>query len=89
MAKYSEHSFYCIKCGEKGITLPRRDSHQYSKYHRKKLWCWRCKCEVNHVECKNDEEVYEFKQAFAAGEFENELKESLDYISKEYDIVWG
>lgn len=84
MAKYSEHSFYCMRCGNKMMGLPRRDSHNYSKHHRKKLWCPWCKMEVNSVECRNDSEVYDFKEAFLAGEYQKEVQESLEYISNEH-----
>ena len=89
MAKYTEHSFYCMRCGKKGIGLPRRDSHQYGKHHRKKLWCPWCGMEVNHIECKNDAEVYEFKQAFKDGKYKAELEECLKHISKETNILWS
>ena len=83
MAKFSEHSFYCMKCGQKMMTLPRKDSFNHGKHHRKKLWCPWCKMELNGVECRNDSEVYEFKQAFEAGKYKEELAESLDFIKKE------
>ena len=85
MAKFSEHSFYCIKCGNKMMGLPRKDSHNHSKHHRKKLWCPWCKVEVNSVECRNDIEVYEFKTAFNAGEFKEEAEASIQYVSNEHN----
>ena len=39
--------------------------------------------EVNHIECRNDQEVAEFKEKWAAGEYKKELEESLDTIQKE------
>lgn len=89
MARYSEHSFYCIRCGRKMMGLPRRDSHNYGKHHRKKLWCPWCKMEVNGIECRNDSEVYEFKQAFEAGEYKEELDECLNYIKNEVNLLWS
>lgn len=86
MARYSEHSFYCMNCGHKGIPLSRRDSHNYGKHHRKKLWCPYCAREVNHIECRNDEEVYDFKRAFEAGEYKDEVADSITYIDKENEI---
>ncbi len=83
MAKYSEHSFYCMKCGNKMMSLPRRDSHNYSKHHRKKLWCPWCKMEINHIECRNDEEIKEFRENWLAGAYQEELKESLNITKKE------
>lgn len=89
MAKYSEHSFYCMKCGKKMMGLPRKDGHNYGKHHRKRLWCPWCKTEVNAVECRNDSEVYDFRIAFEAGEYKEELEESLDYVSKDKNILWS
>ena len=71
------------------MSLPRRVSHQYGRHHRKKLWCPYCKMEVNQIECKNDADVYDFKVAFEAGEYKEELEECLNYISKEINILWS
>ena len=68
------HDFYCIKCGNKGIPVMRKRSHNHGKFHRKKLYCLHCKEEVNHVECKNEFEVYEFLEDFRNGVFEDEAK---------------
>ena len=86
MAKYTEHSFYCMRCGQKGVPIARRDSHNHSKHHRKKLWCPWCGMEVNHIECRTTQEVEEFKEKFNAGEYKEEVLESLDYIKKENQI---
>ena len=61
----------------------RKQGHQHKRFHRKKLYCIHCKMEVNHVECKTPEDVMEFKEMFANGEFEEECKESLEYLAKE------
>ena len=82
------HVFYCMKCGSKNLSLSRPTSHQYRKHHRKKLWCWKCKEEVNCVECRTDSEVAEFKEKFEAGEYQKELEESLQYIKNE-NKVWS
>lgn len=86
--KYENHSFYCMKCGNRSFDLPRKTSHKYGKHHRKKLWCIYCKEEVNHIECRTQQEVEEFKEKFAAGEYKKELEESLDFIKKE-NSVWS
>ena len=78
-----EHSFYCIQCGKKGIPLARQVGHQRSSFHRKKLYCVYCKQEVNHVECRNYEEVEKFKEDFENGVFEDEAKESISYVRTE------
>ena len=56
-SKRIEHDFYCIKCGNKGIPLFRKAGHQHKSFRGKKLFCIFCNEEVNHVECKNYEEV--------------------------------
>ena len=77
---YTEHNFYCIKCGNKGIPLMRRQSLQHEKMHRKKLYCLYCKEEVNHIECKTYEEVETFKLNFKNGVYINEAEESVSYV---------
>ena len=71
---YQEHNFYCIRCGNKGIPLSRNRGHQHGRFHRKKLYCMTCKEEVNHIECKNLEDVEVFKDAFNAGYFKQEAE---------------
>lgn len=77
------HDFYCLKCGQLGIPIMRQRGHERGKFHRKKLYCLRCKQEVNHMECRTDEEVREFKDAFERGEFVNEAEESICYVRSE------
>ena len=84
-ARMEQHSFYCINCGKKAYELMRPVSHKYGKHHRKALYCPWCKETVNCVECKNDSEVYDFKEAFEAGEYADEAKESIVFV-KENDI---
>ena len=78
-----EHSFYCLKCGQKGIPLARKAGHQHKSFHRKKLFCVFCKEEVNHIECKNYAEVLEFKENFENGVYVNEAEESISYVRAE------
>ena len=88
MSGYDRHDFYCMKCGKKGIPVQRKINHKHGKHHRKKLWCMYCKQEVNHIECRNDQEVQEFLENFAAGMYKEEVEESLNYIQKENE-VWS
>ena len=44
--------------------------------------------EVNHIECRNDEEIREFRENWLAGAYEEELKESLNVIKKEKE-AWS
>lgn len=75
-----EHSFYCIKCGNCGIPLVRNRGFRHEKFHRKKLYCIVCKQEINHVECKNEEEVAEFLEDYDNGKFVEEAAESVSYV---------
>lgn len=86
MAKYETHDFYCMNCGKKGISIPRKVGKMHGAFHRKKLWCPWCKNEVNHIECRTLEEVEEFKFNFENGVYFDEKEESLCYVRTER--VW-
>ena len=77
------HDFYCLLCGKKSLTLPRKDSKKKEKFHRKKLYCLNCQCEVNHIELKNEAEIFEFKQDFEDGIFVEEALESKEVCENE------
>lgn len=77
---FMEHDFYCINCGNKGISIMRNQGHKQSKLHRKKLYCIHCKTEVNHIECKSPDEVATFKKEFERGKYVKEAKESLSHV---------
>ena len=81
--KTEMHDFFCLMCGKKGLPVHRRQGHQQGKYHRKKLYCFYCKEEVNHMECRNQAENDEFKDAFERGEFIDEAEESISYVRSE------
>ena len=80
---YQMHRFFCIKCGNEGIPIPRKQGHQHGRFHRKKLYCPHCKVEINCVECKSDEDIFYFKEDFANGFYKEECEESLKYIKGE------
>ena len=77
---YSEHEFYCINCGNKGIPLMRQKGFQHEKFHRKKLYCPYCKMEVNHIECRTFDEVEEFKENFKNGVYKDEAEKSISTL---------
>ena len=77
MAKYVTNDFYCIKCGERGLPVQRKVGKERSVFHRKKLWCCKCKVEINHVEVRNDYERDCFKEMYANGDFRQEAEDSL------------
>ena len=72
----------CLNCGRKGINVWRSSGQQRAKNHRKKLFCPWCGQTVNHIECKTDEEVENFKIRFEKGEFVDEARESITYINR-------
>lgn len=80
---YAEHSFYCIKCGNKGIPLMRKQGFQHERFHRKKMYCPFCKEEVNHIECKTLEEIEEFCENFKNGVYKDEAEESVSFVRSE------
>ena len=83
---YEPHTFWCIKCGNRGLDIQRKTNHKHGKHHRKKLWCPWCKMEINHIECRNDEEIREFKENWLAGAYQKELEESVQVVKKENEI---
>lgn len=78
--KISLNSFYCMNCGEKSMDLPRNAGKQHEKFHRKVLWCPHCQMEINHVECRNDAERFEFKNNYTNGVYENEKEKSISFV---------
>lgn len=78
--------FYCLNCGNK-VVVPRSRSFQKEQFHRKRLWCIKCKVEVNHVQVRNEAEKEEFLKQFAEGAFAQEAKESITYC-KESSWQW-
>ena len=83
MAAYNTHNFYCLRCGNKGIPIMRKEGHQHAKQHRKKLYCIHCKEEVNHMECKTYADVIEFKENFENGVYKDEAEASVCFIRSE------
>lgn len=79
------HEFYCMNCGNRSYSLPRKQNKMKEKFHRKALFCPHCKCDVNHIECRNDEEILEFKEAFENGDYAEEATNSMAFIRD----TWG
>ena len=73
------HDFYCLKCGKAGLPLSRKVGKQKASLHRKKLYCFWCKEEVNHIEIKNQWELEEFRENYKNGVYKNECEESLHH----------
>ena len=84
---YDIHRFFCINCGNEGIPLARKTSLNKAAFHRKKLYCPYCQCNVNHVECRTEEEVLQFKKDFNKKIFKEEAIESIESSNKK--IILG
>lgn len=69
--QYEFHSFYCTACGNKVYDLPRQRSHLHGKGHIKDLYCPICKVTTKCIECQNDEDVFNFREGFLNGAYEN------------------
>ena len=78
--RYEQHDFYCLKCGKRGIPLPREKGRNHEKFHRKRLYCLNCKEEVNHIECRTYNEIEQFKEDFKNGVYVNEAEESVSFV---------
>lgn len=46
--------FICPECGNI-ITLPRLINKERARYHMKKIWCYKCNKEINHIELQNSD----------------------------------
>lgn len=80
MASYNSSRFFCLQCGREGIPLPRKRGQERKSFHRKKIYCYHCQNTINHIECRTDEDIKLFKEEFENGVYENEAKESLDFV---------
>ena len=81
----------------------RKDCKRKEKFHRKKLYCLNCRCEVNHIELKSDDVFYNemLKQAEVAVEtadvilFFTDARQGMlsadqdvaDYLRKKHDNI--
>lgn len=79
MPKFSEHTFWCLNCGNQALPLLRKQGQERGKFHRKKLYCFKCKIDINCIECRNENEIKEFKEEFKKGTFKQEALESLNH----------
>mgnify|MGYP006398961843 CR=1 FL=1 len=61
---YRTHDFYCLNCGKRNISVMRSRGFLREKGHRKAMYCPHCRNEVNHYECFDDEDAFNFKIDF-------------------------
>lgn len=81
MSKGSINDFYCVVCGNKGISVPRKNGRQREAGHLKKLYCIYCKEEWNFAEVRpfGDYNYEDFLVEFRNGNFDNEGNRILPY----------
>lgn len=75
-------NFYCTKCGNKGLPLIRMVSKARELGHLKKLYCYRCLEETNHVEIREMDSSYtvkDFNLEFRHGNFDKEGNRKLSF----------
>ncbi len=80
---YRTHDFYCLNCGKRNISVMRPRGFLRERGHRKAMYCPYCKLDVNHLECRNDEDAFNFKIDFEEGKYIQEAKESINFLMKE------
>lgn len=62
---------YCCKCGNRGLSIPRKNGRYREAGHLKKIFCYHCGEEVNHAEIRpiGDYNLADFKLEFDMGRF--------------------
>ncbi len=61
------HRFFCPRCGEETLPVVRSNSKLRERGHLKMLYCYHCNMTINMVECRDEFEVREFREAFLSG----------------------
>ena len=85
--KVTYHDFYCLNCGNKSYTLPRKVNKLHGKEHFKGLWCPKCKAMVNHIELNEFDDKETFLQDFQQGKYFDVAAESFIHYM-ESDVLW-
>lgn len=80
---WQQHDFYCLYCGNRNISILRPRGYLRERGHRKVLYCPYCKNTVNHYECRDDEEAFDFKEKFKEGIFIEEAEESILFVKED------
>ena len=72
--------FFCTKCGREGIPLSRKSSKGREAGHLKKLYCFNCRQEVNHIEIKEwtHYDFNDFAAEFYGDNFDTNGKRKLE-----------
>lgn len=77
MAKdnFTVSNLYCVKCGNKGIPVPRKMSKQREEGHLKKMYCVHCMMETNHLEYREFDNDFDTFKKILAKEMEKAREE--------------
>ena len=80
---YEEHYLYCMHCGKMILNIFRKKGAPSNQgFHRKVMYCPHCKVTCNAVECRNQQEVFQFKNNFENGLYKQEAIESIEFLKE-------
>lgn len=71
---YTISDMYCVRCGNRGIDIPRRKGKARESGHLKKIYCLNCKDETNHVEIIGSYSYEDFIEEFKLGRFKDDVR---------------
>lgn len=76
-----QSNFYCTQCGNANIPVYRKLSRMREAGHLKRLYCYHCKKETNHAECRSIGKYSktEFLIEFNNGNFDEEGNRKEDW----------
>ena len=77
---FTESSFYCTRCEEKGIDIPRKSGRYRGAGHLKKLYWIHCGKTWNHVEIRSmysDYNYEDFKTELKYNNFDEKIEKNL------------
>lgn len=72
--KVQFHDFYCTKCGNKGLSLPRKIGQLREPGHLKRMYCFSCKDEINFAEISAGYSYDDFKYEYEHNNFQDGLR---------------
>ncbi len=79
---FSVSKMYCCKCGQEGISIPRRSGQYRAPGHLKKMYCIHCKQEWNHAEIRSmysDYNYEDFKLEMDYNNFDDKGNRKVPY----------
>lgn len=82
---YRTNECFCVQCG-KSMPVMRPTCNYREKGHRKKMYCPYCKVVINHIDCRNQEQIDQFKLDFAKGKYKDEAIASIEYTDALHSV---